>query len=66
MSFHAKLKDWQELKVWPCFECDCILFSLDFHAKMKDRLRTTAQGADTILWLAIVQVTLFLGGQTSA
>lgn len=27
----------------------------DFHAKMKGRLRTTAQGADTILWLAIAE-----------
>ena len=25
----------------------------DFHAKMKDRLRTVAQGADTVVWLAV-------------
>ncbi|XP_061089848.1 dehydrogenase/reductase SDR family member 12-like isoform X2 [Conger conger] len=25
----------------------------DFHEKMKDRLRTEAQGADTVLWLAV-------------
>ncbi|XP_070173436.1 dehydrogenase/reductase SDR family member 12-like isoform X5 [Littorina saxatilis] len=25
----------------------------DFHAKMKDRLRTTEQGADTMVWLAV-------------
>lgn len=25
----------------------------DFHAKMKDRLRTEAQGADTVVWLAV-------------
>jgi len=27
----------------------------DFHAKMKDKLRTVGQGADTITWLAIVE-----------
>jgi len=25
----------------------------DFHAKLKDKFRTPAEGADTILWLAI-------------
>ena len=25
----------------------------DFHAKMKDKLRTVDQGADTVVWLAI-------------
>ena len=28
-----------------------------FHQKMKDRLRTSEQGADTIIWLAIADVT---------
>merc|ERR1719325_458059 len=25
----------------------------DFHAKMKDKLRSVEQGADTVVWLAI-------------
>ena len=25
----------------------------DFHAKMKDKLRTVEQGADTVVWLAV-------------
>lgn len=25
----------------------------DFHRRMKDRLRTTEQGADTIIWLCV-------------
>ena len=25
----------------------------DFHAKMKDKLRTVDQGADTVVWLAV-------------
>lgn len=28
-----------------------------FHRKMKDRLRTSEQGADTIVWLAIADMT---------
>ena len=34
----------------------CITFRSampDFHAKMKDKLRTVDQGADTVVWLAI-------------
>jgi dehydrogenase/reductase SDR family protein 12 len=27
----------------------------DFHAKMKDKLRSVEQGADTIVWLAIAE-----------
>lgn len=27
-----------------------------FHQKMKDRLRTSEQGADTIVWLAVADV----------
>lgn len=30
----------------------------DFHAKMKDRLRSVEQGADTILWLAVAKESL--------
>ena len=27
-----------------------------FHQKMKDRLRTSEQGADTIVWLAVADI----------
>ena len=27
-----------------------------FHQKMKDRLRTSEQGADTIIWLAVADI----------
>ena len=30
-------------------------FITDFYEKMKDKLRTVAQGADTILWLAVAK-----------
>ncbi len=30
----------------------------EFHAKMKDKLRTVDQGADTIIWLACSKVAL--------
>merc|ERR1712172_481497 len=32
--------------------------SPEFHAKMKDKLRTVEQGADTIVWLALSKVAL--------
>jgi len=43
----------------------------DFHAKMKNKLRTEAQGADTVVWLAISDAAsrqpsgLFFQGQAS-
>ena len=30
----------------------------DFHAKMKTRLRTVEEGADTIIWLAISEAAI--------
>lgn len=33
----------------------------DFHRRMKDKLRTDEQGADTVVWLGIAQAPLKLG-----
>lgn len=39
---------------WVCVLSTAVQSSMpDFHAKMKNKLRTEAQGADTVVWLAI-------------